>query len=145
MASNAFNQWAQYLTNEDFGYLIEYIDNIKNGISNNKMIILIGNGRNGKTVLIREIQTYLGNELYEYRGGDLYQLIQEENIKPLIILQEGILDETNRQNKGNMHFVNSLTNFINYGISFIIETNHINNVNEKILEHSNIIMMNHQF
>jgi len=140
----AFEGWSQYLQQEDFDYLIQYIENIQNGIPNNEMIILIGLGRNGKTTLIDEIYTYLGEELCGY-SGTVYELIYEENIKPFIILQEGAIYWTKQNNKTNNKLMNSLINFIQYGISFIHESNSIDNVNQKILEHSKIIMMTHIF
>ena len=41
MVSNEINSWEQYLTNEDYMYLVKYIENIKNNISNDKMIIFL--------------------------------------------------------------------------------------------------------
>ena len=32
MVSNEINSWEQYLTNEDYMYLVKYIENIKNNI-----------------------------------------------------------------------------------------------------------------
>jgi len=84
MASNNIDNWEQYLTNEDYVYLIQYIDNIKNGILNDKMIILVGPSRSGKSTLQKNISSYLGDELC----GD-YQLscdfIYNENIKTIRI------------------------------------------------------------
>ena len=57
------DSWKQYLTSEDYAYLFQYIENIKNGISNDKMIILAGPGRTGKSTLIKNISSYLGDEL----------------------------------------------------------------------------------
>ena len=51
MVSNEINSWEQYLTNEDYMYLVQYIENIKNNISNDKMIILAGPSRSGKSTL----------------------------------------------------------------------------------------------
>ena len=140
----AFEGWSQYLQQEDFDYLIQYIENIQNGIPNNEMIILFGIGSNGKTMLKNEIYTYLGEELCGY-SGTVYELIYEENIKPFIILQEGAIHWTNRNNKTNKKLINSLINFIRYGISFIDTSFCIDNVNDKILEHSKIIMMTQIF
>jgi ABC-type phosphate transport system ATPase subunit len=140
---NAFQDWQQYLQQEDFEYLIQYIENIKNGIPNYKMIILIGPGRNGKTTLINEIETHLGDELFGVYDVD--ELIYEQNIKPLILLQDGILYRTNRTYKGIKNFPNALINFINYGVSFIVVAYNLHTVNERILEHSRIIEMMHIF
>jgi len=140
---NAFQNWQQYLQQADFEYLIQYIENIKNGIPNHEMIILLGPGCNGKSTLIEEIQTHLGDQLFEFH--DVRELIYEENIKPLIFLQEGILLNTNRNYRRIKNFPNAVINFINYGVSFIIETNHLDTINTRILEHSRIIEMTHIF
>jgi hypothetical protein len=142
----AFEGWSQYLQQEDFDYLIQYIENIQNGIPNNEMIILLGLGRNGKTTLKHEICTYLGEELCGYMYDRvLHELIYEENIKPFIIFQEGDIYRTEQNNKSNKKLINSLINFIRYGISFITILNDVDTVNQKILEHSKIIMMTHIF
>jgi len=140
---NAFQDWQQYLQQEDFEYLIQYIENVKNGIPNDRMIILRGPCRNGKTTLINEIETHLGDELFGVY--DVRQLIYEENIKPFILLQDETIQGTTRNYRGNRNLCNALINFINYGVSFIIEANYLHTVNERILEHSRIIEMTHIF
>jgi Flp pilus assembly CpaF family ATPase len=141
---NAFQNWQQYLQQADFEYLIQYIENIKNGIPNHEMIILFGHGSNGKTTLINEINSHLGDELSGHEW-DVDELLYHENIKPLIFLQEGLIERTQQKYKRNLKLVNLFKVFINYGISFIIETNRIDFINTRILEHSRIIEMTHIF
>ncbi len=148
MASTTLHQWVSYLNGEDFAYLIQYIENIKNGVPNDKMIILLGPPATGKSTLMNEIRTYLGDDFCgeEYR---INELIAEENIKPLIFLPEGILHNTVKYAKHkyntNRIMVNSIVNFIKFGVSFIIAANDIDTINTQIIENSRIIMMNHQF
>ena len=66
--------WKKYLNLEDYEYLIEYIENIKNDIPNDKMIILSGTSRNNNTTIKTDIQTYLGYELCS-KQGNLCELI----------------------------------------------------------------------
>jgi hypothetical protein len=141
---DAFQGWQQYLHQEDFEYLIQYIYNIKNGIPNDRMIILFGYGCNGKTTLMDEIESNLGDELCGCEF-DLSELIYQENIKPLILLRDGLIDRTLGNYKRNRNLANSIKNFTNYGISFIIAANGIDIINQKILEHSRIIEMTHRF
>lgn len=143
-AANVFEGWFQYLKQEDFEYLIQYIENIKNGIPNHEMIILFGHGCNGKTTLINEIGTHFGDELIT-GVYDVRELICEEDITPLVFLQDGILHRTNQNYKYNRTFANALINFINYGVSFIGVAYQLDTVNERILEHSRIIEMTHRF
>jgi SpoVK/Ycf46/Vps4 family AAA+-type ATPase len=39
------------LTNDDYEYLIQYVENIKTGVPNDKMLILAGPPRTGKTMV----------------------------------------------------------------------------------------------
>ena len=61
--SHALDNWKPYLNDEDFEYLINYVENSKNNLPNNKFFILLENGgANGKNTLITEIENYLGNK-----------------------------------------------------------------------------------
>ena len=40
MSQHQLDNWKQYLSDEDYKYLIQYIENIKHNVSNDKMIIL---------------------------------------------------------------------------------------------------------
>jgi tRNA uridine 5-carbamoylmethylation protein Kti12 len=135
MVSNDITSWEQYLTNEDYVYLIQYI---KNGISNNKMIILAGPGRSGKSTLKKHIISYLSDDLCEYypMSGDF---IYCETIKPLGFFNG--IDEISKSKKNNQ----AIINFIKYKQSFIADTNNIERVNNKLLGHSKIIKMTHIF
>ena len=57
--------WSQYLQPEDYTYLIQFVENVKERLPNNKMIVLAGPGRTGKSTLQNEIKAYLGNDLCE--------------------------------------------------------------------------------
>ena len=59
----SLSNWKPYISEDDYDYLIHFVENAKNNFPNNKMIVLLGNGgRNGKTKLITEIANYLGND-----------------------------------------------------------------------------------
>ena len=79
----ALDNWKPYLNEEDFEYLINYVENFKNNLPNNKILILLGNGgANGKSTLITEIENYLGNE--NFRRCDTYGSAFLEPIVKLI-------------------------------------------------------------
>lgn len=42
MTLHYLDNWKQYLLQEDYNYLVTFVENIKNGISNDKMIIFSG-------------------------------------------------------------------------------------------------------
>jgi len=138
MVTHYLDNWKQYLTDNDYNYLIQYVENIKNNIPNEKMIILSGPGKTGKTTLKNDIQTYLGDELcaiYMMSG----EMIYSENIKKLGFFCG--IDEIHRSKKNNI----AIINLIKYKQSFISETNNIERVNNKLLEFSKIIKMDHIF
>ena len=142
-AANVFEGWFQYLKQEDFEYLIQYIENIQNGVPNHEMIILLGPPCTGKTTLMEDIQSYLTPEFCQ--SIDVHELIYEENIKPFVLLGQDYLLDTHLNYKYSKNIVNSIINFIRFGISFITAANHLNRTNTKFLEHSRIIEMTHIF
>lgn len=138
MTQHQLDNWKQYLSDEDYNYLIQYIENIKYNISNDKMIILYGPGGSGKTTLKNDIQKYLGDDMCEnfMRSGDI---IYKENIKKLGFFC--LNDEIKIRKKNNT----AIINLIKYKQSFIADTFQIERVNNNLLEFSKIIEMNHIF
>jgi ABC-type lipoprotein export system ATPase subunit len=136
--SSNISSWQQYLTSEDYTYLIQFIENIKNGISNDRMIILAGPSGSGKSTLVEHITSYLGDELCGNcpMSGEV---IYDETIKNLGIFQG--IDEISRSKKNSQ----AIINFIKYKQSFIAQTNHIERVNNNLLQYSKVIMMTHVF
>jgi DNA helicase TIP49 (TBP-interacting protein) len=135
MSDYFLDNWKQYLSSEDYNYLVTFIENIKNGIVNEKMIILYGAGRTGKTTLKNNITSYLGNDVcgnYIMSGSIIY----EENIKKLIVLDEIYNKSIHNQ---------AIINLIKYKQSIISVINNIEKVNKKLLEYSYVIYMNHKF
>lgn len=138
MATHPLHNWSQYLSADDYNYLIQYIENVKHGIQNDKMIILFGYERTGKTTLKNEIADYLGVELcgnYPMTGEFIYN----DSIKRLGFFCG--IDDIARSQKNN----NAIINFIKYKQSFIADTNHIERVYDKLLEHCRVITMGHIF
>lgn len=140
MTLHHLNNWKQYLKNDDYNYLIQFVENIKNNIPNDKMIILYGPGRNGKTTLKNDIQEYLGDEtcgpIMMMMPGEI---IYNENIKKLGLFCG--IDEIRRSKKNNI----AIINLIKYKQSLLADTNNIERVNNKLLEFSKIIKMEHVF
>lgn len=143
MTQHPLSDWAQYLNADDYEFLIQYVENVKNGIPNDKMIILAGPGRTGKTTLQNDIKTYLnllGEELCVHwpvsSAGDL---IYNENIRRLGFLTG--IDEIYRSKKSNQ----AIVNFIKYKQSLIAAALCIEKVNKILLEHIRVIHMTHVF
>ena len=110
--------WKQYLTEDDYFYLITYVENIKNNILNDKMIILSGQGGTGKSTLKKDIQNYLGDDNCENfpMSGEV---IYNENIKKIGFFSG--IDAISRSKKNN----NAIINLIKYKQSLIADKNNI--------------------
>jgi ABC-type cobalamin/Fe3+-siderophores transport system ATPase subunit len=131
-----FDEWKQYLSDEDISYLRTFVNNLKNNLPNDKMIILSGkNGRNGKTTLIKEIIQYIGeNNCHDCApDNNVFSL----PIKPLVVFN-GIESYHKKQ-------VPLLINIITYKQSIIADTNRIEKVDTSLLEVSKVINMFHEF
>lgn len=130
--------WVQYLQQDDYDYVVQYAINAQNSTKNDKMIILSGPSRTGKSRLIRDIVAFVGkNECAMYYAEDeandaIYQPIYKLWAEP---------DIANTRKKHTQ----LLVNLIDYNQSMISATNCIENVNDRLLEKSRIIYMNHVF
>ena len=138
MTSHYLEHWKQYLYVDEYNYLIQYVENIKNNIPNDKMIILSGPSRSGKSTLQKDITTYLGNENCGNFSMDC-DFIYNETIKPLGFFCG--IHQISRSKKSNQ----AIVNFIKYKQSFIASTIYIENVHDMLLEYSKIINMTHVF
>jgi hypothetical protein len=140
MTQHELSNWSQYLNPDDYDFLIQYVENVKNGTPNDKMVVFAGQGRTGKSTLKNDIKKYLGEELCEgwpiHSPGDA---IYNENPKRLGFFTG--IDEISRSKKSNQ----AIVNFIKYKQSFIADTLVIEKVNKILLEHIRIIHMTHVF
>jgi len=143
MTTAPLGRWEKYLTAEDYRYLMQFVQNVKLGFPNDKMLILYGTGRNGKTTLIKEICEYLGEE----NCGDLPEnILGYEKIPKLGIYQDftEIYEDCTGMDVGKRN-INIIVNLIKYKQSLIGETCNLVEVQPRILEHSRIIKMEHVF
>ena len=102
--THTLDYWSQYLQPDDYEYVIEYVENIKINRKNDKMMILSGPGRSGKSTLIRDIFSCIGKDECIYCGqdgseiyGPLYKLwnvcdISDQTRKKNIQLFENLID-----------------------------------------------------
>jgi hypothetical protein len=143
MTQHQLSNWAQYLEPYDYEFLVQYIENVKNGIPNDKMIVLAGPARTGKTTLQNEIKSYLnylGQELWlEWPVRSAGDVIYNENIRRLGFFTG--IDEIYRSRKSNQ----AIVNFIKFKHSFIADTNHVDKINDILSNHIRIIYMTHVF
>lgn len=122
------HKWKKYMSNDDYIYFIKYIDNAKNKIPNDRLLIFFGN-EIGKKLIIREISNYVGNA--NFMLSDTYGCgFFRPTVK--IVHIPGI---DNYQPK----YIQQLVNIIQYGQSIIGETFNVKNIDSFILENSKII------
>jgi tRNA A37 threonylcarbamoyladenosine biosynthesis protein TsaE len=142
MTQHALANWSQYLKNDDYDYLIQFVENIKERMpnKNNKMIILTGPARTGKTTLQNEIKGYLGDELCEnWPVTSPESALYSEHIK-LLGFFSGI-DAIYRSKKTNQ----AIINFIQYNQCFIADTNNFEKIHNLLLGYVRIIHITHVF
>ena len=143
MTQHELNSWSQYLTADDYDFLIKYVENVKTGIPNDKMIVLAGPARTGKTTLQNDIKfhlNYSGIQMWDQwpvrSAGDV---IYNENIRRLGFFTG--IDEIYRSKKSNQ----AIINFIKFKQSFIADTNNADKISNVLLNHIRIIHMTHVF
>jgi predicted ATP-dependent serine protease len=133
------HDWSQYLKPADFEYLVQYIENVKNGVPNSKMIILAGEPGTGKSTLMDDIERYLGDKLC----GDLpisCEFIYNETIKKLGFFRG--LDSVDVCTDKNTQ---AIINLIKYKQSFIASVQDELNMSFDLMDHCYVIQMSHVF
>ena len=134
-SNHPLSGWKQYLTNNDYEYLIKFVENVKNNKPNDKMIVLLGRSRTGKSRLIKEIALCIGVKNYTLcdTSGSAF-------LEPLVKLVH-IVEVEDYKKK----YIQQLKNVIQYKQSIIAETNIMCNVINNIIDYITIIEMKHVF
>lgn len=121
------------ISEDDYNYLLTYIQNIKNNIPNTNMIILLG-----KTLLINEISKYIGLE--NVCCVDIYEFKRINYLEPKPKLIHFIMDDVFDISESNIpKYTKHLNIALSNGISIITEANILD---EKFLNHINIKIIN---
>ena len=133
------HDWSPYLKPADYEYLNQYIENVKNGVPNSKMILLAGEPGTGKSTLMDDIERYLGDKLF----GDLptsRELIHNENIKKL-----GFLRGLDAVGACTDTYTQSIIDLIKRKQSFIASVQDELNMSFDLMDHCYMIQMSHVF
>jgi hypothetical protein len=121
---NPIIKFKNYMQNDYYNYLYEYIENIKNNIKNEKIIIIVGTGRSSITTIIDDIEKYMGKK-YCYKN--IFEKYNTDN--KLLILDLAI---TNKN-------IDILNNLIDNNISIIGTSYNVTEINESLNKISKII------
>jgi ABC-type Mn2+/Zn2+ transport system ATPase subunit len=121
---NPIIKFKNYMQNDYYNYLYEYVENIKNNIKNEKIIIIVGTGRSSITTIIDDIEKYIGKK---YCCKNIFEKYNTDN--KLLILDLAI---TNKN-------IDILNNLIDNNISIIGTSYNVNEINESLDKISKII------
>lgn len=133
----SFENWREFLSPSDFTFLIEFIDNADMNLHNNKILILCGPPRTGKTTLIKDIKHYIGQKNFHdnnYLEGEKF--FQPSRLAIHICAINGYHDEK---------YISILKEIFETNMSIISDTNNIVTIHPSILNNSHIIYMKHIF
>ena len=82
MSEYGLIKWKQYLSVEDYNYLTQFVDNIRNGVRNDKMMILCGASGTGKTTLLENINSYVVKDAWN-DSDEREILLEKEKLHPI--------------------------------------------------------------
>ncbi len=125
-----------YLTEDQQDHILDFVNNAKNGIKNDKMIILLGSGKNGKTSLVEEIKRELDSYCENFK---LSNLINNPNRK-MIILDNDNLFRMRVSEQEILYYL-----ICDRKENIIATANSLKSIPCCILEHSLVIHMKHAF
>ena len=80
--------WNNYLLNEYQNYLFDIIKCAQEERRYDKMILMVGPGRNGKTTLLKQIADYIGGDDYICQSLNF----EEKPLRKMVIL-DGLVNE----------------------------------------------------
>ena len=87
-SQNPINKWRDYLDDEDYNYLFNFVECAKKqekrmwSSQRGRIVVLCGNGGNGKNMMLKEIWDYLKND--NTASSDLRRILND-NSKQLFI------------------------------------------------------------
>jgi ABC-type polar amino acid transport system ATPase subunit len=159
MAEYGVIKWKKYLSVDDYNYLTQFVDNIRNGVRNDKMMILCGASGTGKTTLLENINSYVVKDAWN-DSDEREILLEKEKLHPI---QNNSKPKSSYPSfeirkkfscyffRGNNFFPRKDDKMLKILIknsffkSRITETDDIEKVNKELLDISRIIKMEHAF
>ena len=137
-STHVLDKWKPYLAEEDYEYLISYVEKCKNNLPNHKLLLLFGEGGNGKSTLITEIEKYVDND--SFIKGDTTSG-HASGFEPIV----KIVHVRAIENYKKEYLQKLLRDVVDYGQSVIAEISRMEQIGENILDIVRIIKMEHRF
>jgi len=133
---HALQHWRPFLTSqEDYDFLIGFVERAKHKQPNQEMLLLAGPGRTGKSTLIKEICEYIGSD--HWAISDTYG---SAFLQPIVsVIEIPGIDDFQKKH------IQQLRNAIYFGQGVIAATNHPEKINKDLLKNTRIIKMEHVF
>ena len=133
---HALQHWQSFLSSQDdFDFLIGFVERAKNKQPNQEMLLLAGPGRTGKSTLMKEIRDYIGSD--QWIVSDTFG---SAFLQPIVsIIEIPGIDDFQKK------YVQQLRNAIYFGQSVIAATNDPEKINKDLLKNTKVIKMEHVF
>jgi len=128
--------WNNYLLNEYQNYLFDIIKCAQEGRRYDKMILMVGPGRNGKTTLLKQIADYIG-------GDDVICSSLDFHEKPFrkMVMLDGLVNELQEGES-----LSKFCDILNSRKENIIgTTNKLDSVHPEIVKRCKIVRIYHTF
>lgn len=129
--------WKNYLNENDYDFLINFIKNMENNIPNDKILILDGKPGTGKTTLINEIKNKIGTRNFHENSFIEGEFFFKQQKLGLHIC--GIHEYQNKK------YLEIIKNIFESNISIISDTNCSKNIHPEILNNAYVISMEYSF
>jgi tRNA A37 threonylcarbamoyladenosine biosynthesis protein TsaE len=128
--------WKPYLKTDDYDYLTTFIENIYQNIVNQKIVILVGSGCNGKTTLINQIVEKIGGE--DICCRTLHDITENPNRKIVVLDDYEDIDDEQAEFLLFLRVVLNKENIVMTAIS-------IEGIPKTLRPYAKIILMEHLF
>ena len=128
-----------YLTEEDQDHILNFMNNAKYGIQNDKMILLLGSGKNGKTSLLNEIKRELQSTEFYCERLNLDDFTNKPDRK-MIILDDDCLFHMRAADNELLKYL-----LCEKKENIIASTTSLKSIDPSIINSSLVIRMEHAF
>lgn len=135
-----FSDWRSYLSEYGYNTLIKYVENIKNDIKNDTILLLTGEGPTGKTTLKRAIVDYIGEDNCTHQ--DIENINFHVPFKSLVVFDSILIDGNTTRKK-----IQGIKNFTLFNLNGVYIHPDLHDLPRELslLQYFSIIEMNHIF